>query len=187
MIFKDIKPNYNVFILNKQDITLTEGRITNVSFPYLRDTRNQNPSNSMPTPYSPMNLMNNERVLDITIDISGRSATYSIPENLSVAVANHLVISTDIEGITKELQAMNNNSDQFLKTVDHQKEVHQSIFDKTSKILADIDPASKEKQAINTRFSKIESNMDDMRTDIRDMSNSIRDFINEFKSPSKKS
>ena len=183
MIFKDIKPNHTVYILNQQEITLTKGKITNVSFPYIRDTRN--PNQPVNNPYPAMNLMNSERVIDVTIDMEGRSATYSIPEGLSVAYANNLVISTDLEGITKELQAMNGTSSQFLSTVDQQKEYHQNVFDRTSKILSDIDPASKERQAIDQRFSNLESNMKDMRENIQDMSKSITAFLNEFKSPNK--
>ena len=185
MIFKDIKPNYNVFIFNKQEITLSEGRVTNISFPYIRDTHNQNTPISA-NPYQ-INPMNSERVLDITIDIGGRSATYSIPENLSVAIANNLVISTDLDGITKEVQAMNNTSDQFLKTVDQQKEAHQKIFDRTNTILAEIDPASKEKQAIDKRFVSIESSMSGLREEVKGISQSIREFLDEFKTPTKKS
>ena len=185
MLFKDIKPNYNVFIFDKQEVKLSEGRVTNISFPYIRDTRNQNPT-GLSNPYH-INQMNNERVLDITIDIEGRSATYSIPENLSVAIANNLVISTDLEGITKEVQAMNNTSDQFLKTVDQQKEVHQNIFDRTNAILADIDPASKEKQAIDKRFISIESSMSGLRDEVKGISRSIREFLDEFKTPTKRS
>lgn len=184
MLFKEIKPNHQVFVLNQQDITLTKGKITNTSFPYVRDTRN--PNNPMQGNYSPVNPLNNERVIDISIEMDGRSATYSIPESLSVAFANNLVISTDIEGIIKELQSMNASSSQFLSTVDQQKEVQQNIYKRTSELLSDIDPASKEKQEIDKRFNNLESSMRDMKNNIQDMSKSITDFLNEFKTSPKK-
>ena len=184
MLFKDIKPNHTVYIVNQQEVTMTKGQITNISYPYIRDTRN--PTQQIPNPFSQVNPLNSERVLDITISMEGRSATYSIPENVSVAFANNLVIATDIEGITKELQSMNTSAAQFLNSVDHQKEVQQEIFNKTRDILAEIDPVSKEKQAIDHRFNTLESNMNNMRNDIAHMSKSITEFLSEFRTPNKK-
>jgi hypothetical protein len=35
MAFKDVKQNYSVYILNKQDITITDGKVISVGFPHL--------------------------------------------------------------------------------------------------------------------------------------------------------
>lgn len=35
MTFKDVKQNYSVYILNKQDITITDGKVISVGFPHL--------------------------------------------------------------------------------------------------------------------------------------------------------
>ena len=35
MAFKDVKQNYSVYILNKQDITITDGKVVSVGFPHL--------------------------------------------------------------------------------------------------------------------------------------------------------
>lgn len=36
MAFKDVKQNYSVYILNKQDITITDGKVISVGFPHFR-------------------------------------------------------------------------------------------------------------------------------------------------------
>ena len=184
MLFKDIKPNHTVYVVNQEDITITKGQITNISFPYIRENRNQ--SSSVSNLFPPITPVNGERVVDITIVMDGRSATYSIPENVSVAFANNLIIATDIEGITKELQSMNTSAAQFINSVDHQKEVQQKILDRTNQILSEIDPVSKEKQAIDKRFNTLEDNVSSMRSDLASMSKSITEFLNEFRAPNKK-
>lgn len=38
MAFKDVKQNYSVYILNKQDTTITDGKVISVGFPHLEET-----------------------------------------------------------------------------------------------------------------------------------------------------
>ena len=35
MAFKDVKQNYSVYILNKQDISITDGKVISVGFPHM--------------------------------------------------------------------------------------------------------------------------------------------------------
>lgn len=75
MLFKDIKQNYPVYILNKQDLSLIQGKAVQVPFP--RIEMNQKTGKT-------------EMVIDITIEANGKTATYIIPENLSVTYAGDL-------------------------------------------------------------------------------------------------
>ena len=91
MFFKDIKPNYPVYIFDKQTLEYIQGKVTSVSLPRMQQMSNGN--NIMPSINSPLNggVSNNAMmVVDVTIDAGGRSATYSIPENLSVTYAGNL-------------------------------------------------------------------------------------------------
>lgn len=73
MAFKDVKQNYSVYILNKQDITITDGKVISVGFPHLD-------LNTKPT------MGQSQMVVDVTIEANSKTATYSIPENLSVTM-----------------------------------------------------------------------------------------------------
>ena len=144
MLFKDIKQNYPVFILNKQDLSLIQGKATQVPFP--RMEMNQKTGKT-------------EMVIDITIEANGKTATYVIPENLSVTYAGNLILSTDKMSLASEIEAMKNTAEQVLASVDHHKE----MLEKSSSLLAELNPIYKEKQETDQRFSNIENSIHDMR------------------------
>lgn len=66
LLFKDIKQNYPVYILDTQEFSLIQGKATQVSFPRLE--MNQKTGKT-------------EMVVDVTIEANGKMATYAIPES----------------------------------------------------------------------------------------------------------
>lgn len=68
LLFKDIKQNYPVYILDTQEFSLIQGKATQVSFPRLE--MNQKTGKT-------------EMVVDVTIEANGKMATYAIPESHS--------------------------------------------------------------------------------------------------------
>lgn len=106
--FRDIKQNYPVYIFNKQSLTIEQGKVTQLSFPRVDSGR------------MPLGSM----VVDVTISSGGKTATYTIPENLCITDAGpSLVLSTEKETLTHEVEAMKNNALQILATVDRQKKL----------------------------------------------------------------
>ena len=61
MAFKDVKQNYSVYILNKQDITITDGKVISVGFPHLD-------LNTKPT------MGQSQMVVDVTIEANSKTA-----------------------------------------------------------------------------------------------------------------
>lgn len=165
MFFKDIKPNYPVYIFDKQTLEYIQGKVTSVSLPRLQQLYNNGvPSlNSGITP-------NTSMVVDVTIDAGGRSATYSIPENSSITYAGNLVLSTECDGVVKEIEATHNLAEQALSMVERQKE----IKEKTAALLVELNPVYKEKKNTEERFNKIENSVSEMK-------NMLSSFIREFK------
>lgn len=158
MLFKDLKQNYPVHIFDKQNVEYIQGKVTSVSLP------------RMQMPNMNMNSLNNSMVVDITIDAGGRSATYTIPEGLSVTYAGNLVLSVEVDGVVKEIEAMNNTAEQVLNSVEKQKEIKK----KTCELLVELNPVYKEKKDTEERFNKIE-------TSVSEMKNMLSSFIREFK------
>lgn len=163
MQFKDIKQNYPVYIFNKQDLSFIQGKAIQVSFP--RVEMNQKTGKT-------------EMVVDITIEMNGKTASYVIPENLSVTYAGNLILSTDKTGLANEIEAMKTTAEQILASVDHQKE----ILDKSSSILAQLNPIYKEKQEAEQRFGKIESSIERMEELMKKQQDMIEGFIKKFES-----
>lgn len=75
LLFKDIKQNYPVYILDTQEFSLIQGKATQVSFPRLE--MNQKTGKT-------------EMVVDVTIEANGKMATYAIPESHSVTYAANM-------------------------------------------------------------------------------------------------
>lgn len=163
LLFKDIKQNYPVYILNKQEISLTCGKATAVSFP--RMEMNQKTGKT-------------EMVVDVTVEADGKTATYTIPENLSVTYAGNIVLSTDKQGLTGEVEAMKNNAEQVIASVSHA----QSIIDKAPSLLAELNPVYKEKQETEKRFGEIEKSISRMEDLMKQQQEMMSSFIKKFES-----
>lgn len=154
--YGDVKQNYSVYILNKQDITITDGKVISVGFPHLD-------LSTKPA------MGQSQMVVDVTIEANSKTATYSIPENLSVTYAGDVVLSTDKQGLMAEVEQMKNTAEKILESVPKQKEV----VDKTTVLLSELNPVYKEKKETEQRFSKIEES-------ISRMESTVNNFINSF-------
>lgn len=108
-------------------------------------------------------------VVDVTIESNGKTATYTIPENLAVTYAGDIVLSTDKQGLIAEVESMKNTAEKILESVSRQQEV----IDKTTTLLADLNPVYNEKKETEQRFSKIEESISRMEA-------TVTNFINSF-------
>lgn len=162
MLFKDLKTNYPIFILNKQEVSLVQGRVVSVSFPRMDINQSINKT---------------EMVVDVSIEVDGKTATYVIPESLSVTYANNLIISTDKQGLLNEVEAMKNNAEQVIASVNRQKE----ILEKSNALLSELNPIYKDKREADKRFSQIEDSVKEVRESISDIRSMMQGLIKEFK------
>lgn len=155
MQFKDIKQNQTIFILDKQEFTVVQGKATSVGFSRV----GTNPSTGK-----------TEMLIDITVEHDGKTGNYAVPENLSIAYAGNLIMTPNQADIVAEIKSAQHASDQYFAAEPH----HRKVRDKAPGLLADMDPAYKEKQQTEQRFKTIE-------TTVQDMKAMLSDFISEFK------
>lgn len=144
MYFKDLKQNYPVYILDKQTLTLTQGKAVAVGFPRME----MNPVAGK-----------SGMVVDVSIVADGKTANYVIPENLSVTYAGNLVLSVDRQGLAGEVESMKVTAEQAIASVEQQKQ----ILEKSTTLLAELNPTYREKQETEQRFSKIEASMGELK------------------------
>ena len=156
MAFKDVKQSYSVYMLNKQNMTISDSKVISVGFPHM--DMNNKPQ-----------LGQSQMVVDVTIESEGKTATYTIPENLSVTYAGDIVLSTDKQGLLCEVEAMKNSAEKVLESIPRQRE----IVDKATTLLADLNPIYKEKKQNEERFNKME-------TSINKLEQTVTNFINSF-------
>ena len=146
MLFKDLKIGYPVYIFHKDgEKRITQGKVTAIS-----------PSRLPQTP----SLQTMQLVVDVTIDDGGSSRTYAIPDNTSVTYTNGLVLSTDREGVIREVEILRNQcADELAKIDEYRKSVSGC-----EKILAEWNPVFREKRETEERFSKLETSMSDLKS-----------------------
>lgn len=145
-MFKDYKPGYILYILDKDAMTSSEGKVVGVGNPYMEP---QKPGQISPS----INCL-----VDITVETSGRTMTLAMPESSDIAFAGNLVISSDKSGILREVQAMRAQSENVVNSIDK----HKKIIEGCDAIIADLDTDYKEKQETNKRISKLENTMNDV-------------------------
>lgn len=155
MLFKDIKQNCPVYILNKQDMSFTEGKAARVGFSKME----MNPKTGK-----------TEMMIDIDVEANGVTGNYAFPDNLSISYANNLVFSTDTDGIVRELESMHNGAERFLAQVEQQK----TILEKSKALLTELNPVYKERKATEQRFEKLEGSM-------ARMEQMMTEFLKEWK------
>lgn len=160
MLFKDIKANYPVYILDKQEVTFKQGKATNITFPRMEMTAN-----------------GTQMVVDVTIEVDGRTATYSIPDHLAITYAGNLVLATEKNLLIKDVEAINEEANHAISTIDQKKEAAK----RSSELLIELNPVFKAKQENEKRFSEIETSVSDMKKSMVDMKDMLTNFINEFK------
>lgn len=160
MLFKDVKQSYPIYILDNQNITVSNGKVLSVSFPRIDDNKN----NYMDFQFRPTQM-----VIDLTIESEGKTATYTVPENQSIARAKNLVLILDKADLISEIECLKTNAEQLIASIDKQKD----ILEKSSALLENLNPAFKEKKETEERFSKLESSMDDIKKLIETMSSKL--------------
>lgn len=145
MLFKDLKIGYPVYIFHKDgEKRITQGKVMAISPSRLPQLQS---------------MQTMQMVVDVTIEDSGFSRTYTMPDSTSVNYANDLVLSTDRDGVLREVEILKNQcAEELTKVEDYKKTVSEC-----EKILAEWNPVFREKRETEERFSKLESSMVDLK------------------------
>ena len=94
MAFQNLRTNHQIYILHKDVIpTLETGKVTHVS---------------IPVPKYGANSMYNDLVLDITVEIEGKTTNFQkLPANGDIAdFGNNIVIAVSKEAMNSEVMSM---------------------------------------------------------------------------------
>lgn len=158
MLFKDLKTGYQVYFLDKETTSFYQGKVVSVAVP------------RYDAPQAFGTQHQSGLVVDVTIEANGTTKTYTIPETATITYAANLVLSTDKDGILREVEAMKSASEQALAQVDKHKET----LTKCEALLEELNPAFAEKRAQDKRIEGIEN-------EVKSLGAVLRDFINEFK------
>lgn len=152
MYFKDLKQNYVVYIFDKQNIKVRQGKVINVSLPHFDSVKN---------------AMHTNMVVDLTVEEDGKNSIYTLKEDTDTGYTDTAMITTDKQNIIREIEMGKSQSEETLSQV----EMHKDRINKYSQILAEFNPAIKEKQEIDARFGKLETSINDIKTMLSGIAN----------------
>ena len=148
MLLKDCQKGYPIFLLNRNDIVVSQGKIVDVSRPHFD---NRNPTST-------------SMVIDVTVEIDGKQTSFVMPESANVAYTDNLVISCDRTDIMREVEAICNRNEEELK----QTSVREQTVKKCKTIIEEWNPAIRQQRETDERMSKMEKEMGQMRSDVND-------------------
>lgn len=138
-MFSDLKKGFQVHTLDTNTVPKYElGKVVAVSEPrYLPP---------QPGQYQAMQT----RVVDLTVELTGETKTYTVPESQNVAKAMGITLSTSIDPIMNELNAIKSTSQEIIDSVD----AHRAKIEACESILEDINPAFKPPNEAADRLKK---------------------------------
>lgn len=166
MLFKDLKNGFPVFIYNRETIEFIQARVVgDVQPPHI----DNNFRSGQP--------LNTSLVVDVPIEMNGTSRVYTFKDNTEIGYTGNLVIATDRSQVLREVEAATIESEDHIKKTPF----HEARLEKLKKLSADLNPAIKERQAIEDRFSAIEKANNASAEKINNIETMLTNFINEFK------
>lgn len=145
MEFKNIQKNHPVYVLDKSMVEVKEGKVID-NQPHLNTGIATISGSGQP-------------MRDVTIEVDGKRVLYTIPEQLSVTFAGDIVLATDKAELLPEVGKVVNEADEIIKAYESSKKRKQ----KGEELLAELNPAVKEKQETERRFKAIEGSIDGIK------------------------
>lgn len=146
MTFRDIQKNHPVYILDKENVEVRQGKVVETAPHIAAQTMGTIASGTQP-------------MKDITIEVGGTVKAYTIPEHLSVTYAGSIVLATERSGLLTEVEKLRNEAETVLSSVERMTVVKE----KSEELLAELNPAVREKQETEKRFKSIEGDISGIR------------------------
>ena len=158
MTFKDIKENNVVYILDKNNLQVIKAKVKNSPIPKI-DMNKPN-----------LGLSNSSLVVDLDLEINGKVTQYTIPESLEVTyTSTGLVLATESSKLIPEVEAM---AKEAKDTID--KEAYfKKVLEKSSSLLAELNPQLKERQETDRRLNLLEDKLSKVLTAVEKLTDQL--------------
>lgn len=142
MTFKDLKEQSIIYVLDKNQVTVYNGKVTSIK-----------PGKTNPQ-------MLGGFILDFTIEYNGITQVFAIPDHLSVTyTGNNLILSVDQPSLIPELDKIIRDNESIVNNL----EAIKAGITKAKNLKMDLDPSYREKQQTEKRFSQIESSISEIK------------------------
>ena len=139
--FKDIKAGHTLYLLDKSTVEYSAVKVDSVRPPY----------------FAP-NSVSATKVVDITLNYKGTLKTYVLAENATMSYADSLMLATDKQQVTLEVQSMRGTAEVAVKSYD----ANVAIVEKCDKVLEQLDQTIAEKRETERRFASLEQKLNEL-------------------------
>lgn len=166
-MFQTLRPNNQIFILQKDKPSLEVGTVISVSTP--------TPKYPVPQMYGPPQ----EMIVDITAKVNNQDVVYQkIPAHLEVADFgnNTIVITDNREAMNLEVVSLKQKSQDVVNSVDY----HLNMIKEYDKLLTDLNPEFAEKQAQQIRIQSLEKQVEDMTKSMTNLMDMNKQLLSRF-------
>ncbi len=153
-MFSDLKKGFQVHTLDTNTVPKYElGRVVAVSEPRY-----------LPPQVGSYQSMQT-RVVDLTVELAGETKTYTVPEFQSVAKAMGITLSTSIDPIMNELNAIKSTSQEIIDSV----ETHRNRIEACESILEEVNPTFKQTREQDRKIAGIENKVNGLADSFEDL------------------
>ena len=143
-LFKDLKKNQTVYVLNTADFTVHHGVTT---------------ADATPSVETNAKTGQKEVMTSLPIDIDGHTATYMIPDKSSMTTAGMMVLATTEDELFREVEAQERLSKKHIE--DNPK--HEMVLEKAPAAKVALNPALRERLEQEQRMKEMSQFMEEMK------------------------
>lgn len=153
-LFKNLKQNNTVYILDKNDFSVKRGTVTVDPVTQVQTNKLTNKS---------------EVMTDLTVTTDGKTVIYSIPDNSTLTTAGSLILATTEQELCSEVDRLLNASKQYFQD----EPFHKRVLEKAPDAMLALNPALREKMEQEQRMSEMKQSYNDMQELVRKQSEAI--------------
>lgn len=145
-----------LYILNRKDFSVSLASVTNVSQPHVSKAAQTNPA-----------LVMQGFVIDVFINVGNESTSIEFPVNNTSAnyPEKGWFVSTDRLIVTREIEAMETNSKQFVA----QKPWHEMVIEKAPSLIAQLNPEKQLEAEQAKKINQLEAQLSEMNGRLEQM------------------
>lgn len=117
------------------------------------------------------------RVVDITIEIDGKTYPYSFAENTEIGYPDpQITIASTKEAMIREVEALKNQSDEVIKSVEY----HRTVFGACEQILSSLNPSFAEKKEQDQKITDMGKEIGELKQAVSTMGGYFEKFLKQF-------
>lgn len=160
-MFKDLKEGFQIHVLDTTDVPrYCLGRVVKISDPRFPQMPQYQPGQPIP-PYPQLQ----DRVLDLTVEVNGKTDTYVVPENRDVAMSSGLTLACGVDPIVNQVTALRGTAHEALG----KREFYERSVAACDAILEEVNPEFRRKREQDKKIKGLEEKVERMGSSFEEL------------------